>query len=152
MRSDVKPMIEQARRADLPGALALLRAADLPTDGVEQCVETMLVARDNGVVVGTAALEMYAAHALLRSVAVDVALRGHGLGAALVERAIEMARRRGVVTVYLLTETAPAFFARLGFDPVPRSEVAESVRRSVEFTLLCSETAYAMRRTLVAGR
>lgn len=146
-----EPQITRATPDDLPGTLALLRANNLPTDGVDQCVETTVVARRHGRIVGSAALESYHPYALLRSVAVDATLRGQGLGAALVERAVEMARDRGVRAIYLLTETAPAFFAKLGFVALPRSAVAEPVTRSAEFTLLCSDGAQAMRRVLADG-
>jgi amino-acid N-acetyltransferase len=147
-----EPHITPATRDDVIDLAALLRASGLPVDGVDRSLGTAVVARDHGRVVGSAVLELYAPDALLRSVAVAAAQRGRGLGTRLVEAAIAMALDRGVGTVYLLTETAPAFFARLGFEPVPRAEVAEPVTRSAEFKLLCGETAQAMRRILAADR
>ena len=52
-------MIESAKDRDLPEVRALLERLHLPLDGVDEHVKTMLVAREDGHVVGTAALELY---------------------------------------------------------------------------------------------
>ena len=98
----------------------------------------------DGAVVGSAALELYGASALLRSVAVQRDRRGRGLGRRLTGAALDLARRCGAVRVYLLTETADDFFPRFGFSPVARREVPPSVRGSVEFVSACPESARAM--------
>src|SRR5512138_124943 len=95
--------IGAARPSDLPGVLALLERSDLPQAGLADYLETTLIARDGDEVVGSAALETYGAAALLRSVAVDSRLRGEGLGQRLTRAALDLARDRGVATVYLLT-------------------------------------------------
>src|SRR5258708_10544908 len=106
----MKPDIPAAAPADLPAIVELLAASKLPRAGIEDHVASTLVARQDSGVVGTAALELYDGAALLRSVAVATELRGQGLGAALTEAALDLARRRGVETVYLLTETGGHFF------------------------------------------
>ena len=60
-------MIEFANEQDLPEVRSLLHRLDLPLDGVDQHVKTMLVAREDGDVAGTAALELYAEGALLQA-------------------------------------------------------------------------------------
>ncbi len=122
----------------------LLRQAQLPPDGLEAHLETLLVARAGDEVIGCAALELYGEDALLRSVAVDASLRGQGLGVDLTERALDLARRCGVRSIYLLTDTAVGFFPRFGFHSVSRSAVAAGVKQSVEFTSVCPETAEVM--------
>jgi amino-acid N-acetyltransferase len=122
---------------DYPAMLALLRRCGLPEAGLAAHMGAALVARAGGAVVGCAALELYGEAALLRSVAVDAAWRGRGLGRALVEAALDLARRRGVGEVSLLTETAADFFPRFGFRPVERAAVAAPVRGSVELTAAC---------------
>ncbi len=129
---------------ELPAVLSLLDESGLPRDGLDEHLETVLVARAGRDVVGSAALEMYGEAALLRSVAVRRDLRGRGLGRRLTCEALELARKRGVTRVYLLTETADGFFPRFGFRPVPRSLVPEGVRRSVEFVSACPQSARAM--------
>jgi amino-acid N-acetyltransferase len=136
--------IEAATAADLPAILALLARSGLPEAGLADHLATALVARAGGAIAGSAALEVYGEAALLRSVAVDAAWRGQGLGQALTRAALDLARRRGVVTVYLLTETAAGFFPRFGFRPVPRAAVAPAVQQSVEFTSACPASAQAL--------
>jgi len=58
-----------ASRDELPGILELLQEAGLPPDGLADHLSTTLVARQEGRVVGSAALELYGRAALLRSVA-----------------------------------------------------------------------------------
>ena len=126
--------------------IALLRRSKLPPDEIESHVGNALVIRQGGKVVGSAALEIYDDGALLRSVAVDEALRGQGWGVRLVEAALDLAQRRGVRGVYLLTETAEKFFPRFGFRVVSRAAVPPGVRQSVEFTTVCATSGTAMAR------
>jgi amino-acid N-acetyltransferase len=85
---------------------------------------------------------------LLRSVAVDETRRGEGLGHQLTQAALDLARARGLKTVYLLTTTAATFFPRFGFREIARDEVDPAVQRSVEFTKACPASAAAMRADL----
>ncbi len=114
------PTLEALDLARLPQVLDLLTRCGLPQDGLAAHVADALVAVQAGRVVGSAALEHYGDAALLRSVAVDPAWRGQGLGDRLVAAALAHARTRGVADVYLLTETAADYFARRGFAPVAR--------------------------------
>jgi amino-acid N-acetyltransferase len=66
------------------------------------------------------------------------------LGGRLTSEALGLARERGAERVYLLTETADGYFSRFGFRPVPRPEVPEKVRGSVEFVPACPQSARAM--------
>jgi amino-acid N-acetyltransferase len=91
---------------------------------------------------------MYDKAALLRSVAVDQARRGQGLGQQLTQAALSLAKQQGVTEVYLLTETAADFFPRFGFRPVSRAQVAPAVQGSVEFTTACPASALAMMASL----
>ena len=89
-------VLEQARSEDSEDILALLERSRLPLDGLRDHLATTIVVRQDGRVVGSAALELYQGAALLRSVAVDPALQGRGLGCALTEAALRLARERGV--------------------------------------------------------
>ncbi len=68
--------IQVAKTTDLPDILALLKAAALPVAGIENHIETVLVARDSERLFGCAAVEVYGQAGLLRSVAVEAARRG----------------------------------------------------------------------------
>lgn len=142
-------LIEKATDADAGDILELLKRASLPTDGVLLHLPTLLIARRIGRIVGTVALEIYPEGGLLRSVAVDASLRGHGLGHRLTEAAIREAEARRLPALYLLTTTAEDFFPRFGFVRVTRDEVPASVRQSVEFTAACPDSAVVMRRDCV---
>jgi arsenate reductase len=140
--------IRSARPDDRPAAEALLRAACLPVEGVNDHFDAFFIAEDRSVrAVGVAGLEIYGSVALLRSVAVEPSARSQGLGSALVWRALTNARERGVQEVYLLTTTASGFFEKQGFERVERSRVPSSVTKSsVEFTGACPDTATVMLR------
>lgn len=140
--------IEAAHPRDLAAVLDLLRRSQLPTDDLERHWPTTLVARCDGRVVGSAALELYGSGALLRSVAVDATLRGAGLGQRLTEAALDLARTNRVKTVYLLTTTAGDFFPRFGFRRIERSDVEPAVQASVEFTTACPSTALVLARDI----
>src|SRR5438309_1003350 len=47
-----------------------------------------------------------------------------------------------------LVETAAAFFPKLGFRPIARSEVVQAVLESPEFTTACPASAVVMARSL----
>jgi amino-acid N-acetyltransferase len=136
--------IDAIDAVELPELVRLLERSRLPTDGIAEHVASTLVARDEGRVVGSAAVELYGRVGLLRSLAVDEALRGRGLGVRLTEAALALARARHLDTVYLLTETAGEFFPRFGFRPISRAEVDPAALQSVEFTTVCPASALVM--------
>ena len=142
--------IRGATAADYGTVCELLRAAQLPLDGLPAELENFVVAEDGTQVVAAAGLELYDRAALLRSVVVAPTHRGAGLGGRLADQALSLARKLGVSDVYLLTDTAEAFFGRRGFSVVSRNAVPVAVRTSVEFTKSCPESATVMHRE--AGR
>jgi len=142
------PTIALATLADVDDVEQLLRACRLPVDGFRGCLPNVLVARDDGRVVGSAAFETYRSGILLRSVAVDERYRGRRLGEALTEEAFVLACSKGATTAFLLTTTAADFFPRFGFRSVSRDEVPDEVKQSVEFTSACPDTAVVMRARL----
>jgi amino-acid N-acetyltransferase len=97
-------------------------------------VQEFWVAELGGVLVGCGALHvLWEDLGEIRSLAVDPAIRGSGIGTALVRRLVEVAGELGLTRIFVLTfETA--FFAQHGFveidgTPVP-PEVYEEIRRS----------------------
>jgi amino-acid N-acetyltransferase len=140
--------IDLAATADYEVVAALLDAERLPLAGLKDHFDQMLVARDGSRIVGCAALELHKDGALLRSVAVDAAHRGTGLGSELTRAALRLAEEHGVSAVYLLTTTAERFFPRFGFEVIDRADVPDSVMRSAEFTHACPSSAIVMRTSL----
>lgn len=142
-------MIEAANDRDLPEVRALLQRLSLPLDGVDDHVQTMLVAREDGHVIGTAALELYPDGALLRSVAVEPNRQGRRVGHELTEAALRLAAEHHADAVFLLTTTAERFFPKFGFERATRDDVPVSVQASVEFRFACPASAIVMRKRLV---
>jgi len=142
-------LIEDATPSDANEVLGLLERTHLTTDGLVDHLSTTLVARASGRIVGSAALEIYNDGGLLRSVAVDPAMQGTGLGHRLTDAVTERAIEMGIPALYLLTTTAEHFFPRFGFSRIEREDVPASVRQSVEFQSACPSTAVVMRKLLI---
>ena len=123
----------------------LLAAASLPTGDLEGLdFADFLAAGSSETPSGVVGLEIGSGVALLRSLVVDPAARGTGLGQGLVAAAEEHARGRGVRTIYLLTTTAEGFFARLGYRGASRENAPEAIRQTREFAALCPASAAFM--------
>jgi amino-acid N-acetyltransferase len=140
--------LRTARETDLPAVLGLLGKAHLPTAGVADDPSHFVMAESEGKLVGVVGLEVYGASALLRSAAVEESWRGSGVGRVLVERALDLARERGIEDVFLLTTTAEHYFPRFGFTCVSRDSVAPGIRSSIEFQEACPASATVMRKSL----
>ena len=133
---------------DLAAIRVLLASLDLPSEDLGQSNPTFIVARDHDRLVGCVGLEQCGDDVLLRSLAVGGESQGAGVGTALHARALAEASRRGTRALYLLTTTAAAFFARLGYVPVERTNVPPLVAATAEFKALCPATATCMMRVL----
>jgi len=134
-----------ATLADLGGLSDLLFDAGLPDRVGSRPGDVVIVVKEEGVVVAGAAVEHHGPDGLLRSVVVTDSWRGTGLGVRVVGEVLQAAANAGVGDLYLLTETAPGFFERFGFDRVDRDSVPDDVAGSEEFAVLCCDTAVAMR-------
>ena len=132
-----------------PALLALLANAGLPTTDLRERPDLRLFATAiGGEPAGCVALEVHDDIGLLRSLAVDPALRGTGLGAGLLRYAEEQARQAGVDTLYLLTTTAAAFFERNGYQRAKRSEAPPAIAATTQFSGLCPASSDFMRKDL----
>jgi amino-acid N-acetyltransferase len=138
--------LRPASESDYDRVTSLLGAAGLPLAGVPRDLAGFEVAERDGRLVGAIALERYGNEGLLRSAVVDPGERGGGIGAALVDRMLDVARERRLRAVYLLTTTAEQWFPRFGFGRVERADVPDAVRASLEFREACPASAVAMRR------
>lgn len=142
-------MISQAERDALPEVVALLQESSLPVAGVAENFPSFLVARaKDGRLTGCIGLEVYGDVGLLRSLAVASSERGSGLGTKLVSGLFDLARSKGVETLYLLTTTAEGYFPRFGFERLSREEADPKLEASAELRGACPASAILMRRTL----
>jgi amino-acid N-acetyltransferase len=141
--------IRTASRDDLEAVRALVAAAALPEDGLEdQFGSGYAVAVESGRLIGAAGVERYGSYGLLRSVVAAPDWRGRGIGEALVRDRLGWAERAGLEAVYLLTTTAMEYFPRLGFAAVERATAPAEIRASPEFSSVCPSSAVVMRRIL----
>jgi amino-acid N-acetyltransferase len=140
--------INRARRNDQADVFRIIEQNHLPLAGLEEHFDTALVARHDGRIVGTAALEIYRDGTLLRSVAVAPDVQRKGIGHQLTDAALALAQELGAPAVYLLTTTAEYFFPRFGFERIKRTDVPADVQTSVEFTSACCESAVVMQKIL----
>jgi ribosomal protein S18 acetylase RimI-like enzyme len=97
---------------------------DALTALVRDSASTLMVARDDGNhIVGSLTLAVYrvpsGVRAMIEDVIVDASARGQGIGEALMQRAIELAREKGVGTIALTSspfrEAANRLYVRMGF-------------------------------------
>ena len=126
----------------------LLVKAELPNEDFTQHLPHFLTARQNGTLAGAVGLEIYGESGLLRSLVVDVAYRGQGLGIELCEEIFAYARGQGVKELYLLTTTAANFFPKLGFTRIDRDSVPPAIQSTTEFASICPSTAVCMVKRL----
>jgi amino-acid N-acetyltransferase len=132
----VEVEIRRARTADVAAIRALvddyaargILLGKAPVTFYEDVQEFWVAERrEDGAVVGCGALHViWGDLAEIRTVAVDAAARGYGVGSMIVERLIATARWLGVERVFVLTFEV-GFFARHGFREIEGAPVASDV-------------------------
>lgn len=131
----------------------LLADAGLPVadlDGPD--APTLFGMRRAGVLVAVVGVERHGAAGLLRSLAVAPDARGLGFAGILVYAAEHWAADQGIATLYLLTQTAEAFFARRGYLRLARERAPPAIAATTQFAGLCPGTAAFMAKALPAPR
>jgi len=142
-------MITQAESKALPEVVALLQISSLPIAGAAEHFDSFLVTRaEDGSLAGCVGLEIHGGVGLLRSLAVASPARGSGLGTRLVERLLDLARAKGVETLYLLTTSAEDYFPRFGFERLAREDADPKLEASEELRGACPASAVLMRRRI----
>ncbi|MBS1502462.1 MAG: GNAT family N-acetyltransferase [Bacteroidetes bacterium] len=126
----------------------ILGAEKLPVSDLPQNLEDFFVAIENDETLGVAGLEIYGNYALLRSVAVKAGFRGRGIAGCLIEQIEVLALSKSIDVIYLLTETAPGYFAKQGFIQIGRADVPTEIQKSSEFSYVCPQSAIVMKKTL----
>lgn len=130
-------------------AVALLQAQGLPvSDITDEHLEHFFFVGSEGSPTGLVGLELYGTDALLRSLVVAENARSKGLGSTLIDHAEQYAASKSVRSIYLLTTTAEAFFKRLGYERIERSNAPPSIERTREFAGLCPASSAFMLKSL----
>ena len=145
------PAIAAYTSHDEVALAVLLQACELSTEDITpEMLEHFRVVHLDKALIGCAGVDVLGEVGLLRSVAVDEAHRGTGLGKRLVEAMEEYAKAQGVQQLYLLTTTAEAFFAGLGYRKLSRDEAPSDIAGTEQFASLCPSSSSFMVKSLSA--
>jgi amino-acid N-acetyltransferase len=143
------PELRRGDWRDIGQMTPLLKASGLPTDDLESISQLdVWLLEAEGRAVGTIALERYGTEGLLRSLAIAPEYRNRGLARRLVSKLENDARTDGVELLVLLTQTAEAFFQKLGYSNTDRSAISHTLKQSAEFKTLCPASARCMSRRI----
>jgi amino-acid N-acetyltransferase len=147
MEMEIKStLIQDAERFD--EFRNLLKSAGLPHNDLSLDRHILIGYYDDQKLIGTGALELCGPYALLRSLAVNDALRGRSLGSRIADELIAVAEKHQIKSIYLLTESARLFFKRKGFTDINRESVPDEIKESSEFSGVCGDNAVCMERTI----
>jgi amino-acid N-acetyltransferase len=150
-RAHQEPSVRRAQASELTAVLQLLGGAGLPTADLASAPDLQLwVAEIEGRLVGVIGLERFGTGALLRSLSIAPDSQRRGFGRALVARLERDAHAAGIERLVLLTETAQAFFRRLGYQIIDRVYVPKELKESAEFCSLCPASAVCLTKSLAA--
>lgn len=119
-------VIEQTR--DFARVEAILAEAAMSSEGLTWPAGCYLMACVGDETVGVVGVETLVDASLLRSLAVAAAMRGRGIGRALVAAARTAAHTRGATRLYTLVCRPTSIFARSGFSPVATEELITVMR------------------------
>ena len=128
--------------------IALLTAEKLPAADLPDPLENFAVSKNGDDIIGVIGLEMYGDYALLRSLAVNNNFRNQGIANELLQHIEKLAAAKKLKAIYLLTETAPGYFTRKGYQTITRADVPAEVQQSSEFSHVCPQSAIVMRKSL----
>jgi amino-acid N-acetyltransferase len=129
--------------------LSLLQAEKLPVEGITS-LDKFFIAVSNEDVIGVIGLEVYNQYGLLRSLAVKKEYRNKSTGTLLITALETLATTLGLDSIYLLTETAPAYFERKGYQKIKRDETPSAIQLSAEFSSICPTTAQIMQKQIIS--
>jgi amino-acid N-acetyltransferase len=144
MELSKQKFIASLSRSNITDIEDLLRYCDLPYEDCREHIQNFFGIIESSKVIAIGALQYGASTALLRSIAVHPEFRRKGLASAITLHLVEQARSREVQQLYILTETAEAFFSRFGFYPIPREAAPVCIQAMQQFAFLCPASAQLM--------
>lgn len=128
-----------------------LEQHQLPTDDLPDILNCLYLGVQDDCIVGVGGIERHGHDGLLRSLVITPALQRQGYGQQLCHQLIQQAHAEGLQALYLLTNTAPDFFARLGFEQIERRSAPATMQQTTEFKTLCPDSAICMRLLLTVS-
>lgn len=137
--------MRRAHATDLSAIRKLLEESGLPTDDLNTLDLSLFVAANReSRVDAVGGIEQFGQIALIRSIATSMHLRGQGIGKQIVRALESLAASQDIETLYLLTESAEAYFETLGYTKLQRSNVPQAIRESRQYSSICPESATVM--------
>lgn len=143
--------LQPASPADRPAICTLLQSENLPVVDLSPDLAHFFIARDNGQPIGLIGLDPYGANGLLRSMIVLPDYRNKGLAGELIAKLESHARNLGIRQLYLITNTAEAYFQEKGFQCIAKDQLPVDLASSAEFNGLCPASSAIMTRPVQAN-
>lgn len=123
--------LKRATVGDMGEISEFLRIADLTLSGLDSPSVNLWVLRDKttGRIVAITGFESSTdgCHALIRSVAVDPALRGTGIGSDVAQFALDQATESGAERAWLFSRRSGPFWQKLGFTSVATNDLTSAL-------------------------
>lgn len=142
--------IRRATREDLGPVASLLRASNRPPLSSELPLANVLVALEDGEVVGAIALEVHGLQGIVWPSAVDAARAGEDVRSSLLQTLLSRAYELSLRNLYLATDREVDAFRDAGFAPIADEAVPMEIRRSRTFRNQRSDDTRAMRLRLAS--
>ena len=140
------------RPGEASSVIGLIQRCGLPVDDLNsEKLHHFLAARKGGQIVGVVGLEIVGDAALLRSLCVDAEFRKSGTASRLITAIERYANDRNIQSLFLLTQTAEAFFRKCGYRQIERNTVPEGICQTNEFKQLCPDTAVCLTKRVQIG-
>lgn len=139
---------EEAIKADLPRIKQLLEDNNLPTSDLDGSPVIFLKASVADELVGSIGIECYGVHGLLRSLAVSGLHKNQRIGQGLLTELFELAKRKNIEILHLLTTTAAGYFEARGFTVQERHSAPKPIQNTKEFSHICPSNSVYMTCTL----
>jgi len=140
--------LQRATEKIIPIIQKMLQENDLVIEDIPQIIDELFLAYKGSKIIGIGGVEHHGNVGLLRSIAIESSLRGKGYGTALCNELIAKAKDDGINELFLLTLTAEAFFGRLGFERIERTETPQEMQETTEFKTLCPVSSVCMKLKL----
>lgn len=136
--------LRPASQGDFSWIQRWLQHHQLPTADLSESLGCLYLGIQADEIIGCGGIERHGDDGLLRSLVIAPSWQGQGYGQQLCRQLIQQAQLEGVRGLYLLTNTAPGFFAKLGFQPMERQLAPATLQQTTEFKTLCPASAICM--------
>ncbi len=137
---------------DLPLVKQLLQSNGLPYEDCHEHIGNFVGIFYERELVALGGIENLGKTGLLRSISVQPNKQGQGHGFSIVRALHQRCTQLGMETLYLLTESAGAYFHSQGYQTVDREKLPAEIKQTKQFQSLCPASAQAMFIRLPAAK